>query len=273
MEDESTNQYYEVTLSCISKKEAKDSLKTYYRNILENLFHNEPKYFYFNVKTFSIKDIAYNSTASKILLYKKLDREKVSKQNVDIKDVSTIKQNNKNNIIMLNNSKDHKDNYINKQNNKNIKDNKDNKSFKYYTEINKEKLYSTITFNEKLGQFLESSNYFIKHVSNKKIEPSLGITRMIEIARCGCNMEDILIAMGYSQTDSIDNCCLYYQYKYYPIIALKKKFQGEPENIHLEIKGYYYENTKEEIEDILKDIKKSLNESFLFYNYQNKLSK
>ena len=86
-------------------------------------------------------------------------------------------------------------------------------------------------------------------------------TRIVEIARCGFNMGEILKIMGYEKKVShpLNGFC--YQYKYYPIICFYIKFNGDV-HIYLQIIGYFTENTREEITAELDKIKEQLSELF-----------
>jgi hypothetical protein len=232
---------YEISFLCISKKECDGELKAYYKKILEDIFQNERLRYGFEKKTFIIKDPQFNNTKSSIQLFRKLSDSEFNKKNEDNK----------------NKDKDNKD-----------KDNKDkieyNKKVSFCA-INKEKLYSNITFYDSIGKFLEKTLYFVKYISPKKVEleqSKLGETKIIEIARCGYNMENILKDLGYKESKVNCEVGFFYQYKYYPIICIYQIITGYS-NIFLQIRGYYIDNTKDEIIGILNEIIKQLSEYFI----------
>jgi len=224
---------YEISFVCISKQECDNKLKSYYKKNLEEIFQNERKEFNFEIKTFTVKDKSYNTIKSTIQLYRK-----ISKEEIDNKGTENDKE---------------------KEQKKEIK--KLN-----YCSINKEKLYSNITFIDSIGKFLDNSFYFIKYISNKNIaKTSIGETKVIEIARCGYNMENILGELGYKQSNVRYDLGFYYQYKYYPIICIYGILQDN-KHIFLQIRGYYTELNKEEILSKIDEITKLLSELFFMEN-------
>ena len=237
--------YYEVTFYCISKQcfkstnnDSYNNKKEELKNCLKEIFQNERKEYNFRVKTFSIVDPHYKSVQSMIQLYKKI----------------SLKEEKQQNIPSIKGEEEQEKEKIRKEKIE-------------YSSINKEELFSSINFNEKVGNFLNTSYYFVKYISNKKIESDFGETRMIEISRCGYNMEDIIKILGYQQTKVQDHCGFYYQYKYYPIICIYRKLSdGKTDDgyVYLQIKGYYYEKNKDEILSILKNLYNSLSELFVF---------
>ena len=92
-------------------------------------------------------------------------------------------------------------------------------------------------------------------------------TQIIEIARCGFNMGEILKNMGYIQAKENTLMGFYYQYKYFPIICYYTVFNEE--NIFLQVIGYYTEKTKKEIIQELDNIKTLLSELFYIKNKKN----
>ena len=128
--------------------------------------------------------------------------------------------------------------------------------------MNKEKLYSNITFYDSIGKFIEKSLYFVKYISNKNLNLENWETRVIEIARCGYNMEQILKDMGYEESKQLNDLGFFYQYKNFPIICIYGVVQDN-QNIYLQIRGYYTENNKDEILEKLKYIAKELSNLFI----------
>ena len=225
---------YEISFLCISKKECDDKLKSYYKKILEDIFQNERLRYDFEKKTFIIKDPQFNNIKSSVQLFRKLSDNEFNNKNEDNKD----------------------------------KDNKDKNEYNKkvsFCAINKEKLYSNITFYDSIGKFLEKTLYFVKYISTKKVEleqSKLGETKIIEIARCGYNMENILKDLGYKENKANCEVGFFYQYKYYPIICIYQIINGY-KNIFLQIRGYYVDNSKDEIIGILNEILKQLSEYFI----------
>jgi len=104
---------YEISFMCISKQECDDKLKSYYKKNLEEIFQNKRKEFNFEIKTFIVKDKSYNTIKSTVQLFRKINLEEI-------------------------NNKD-------KENDKEKEKKKEIKKINYCS-INKEKLYSNITF-------------------------------------------------------------------------------------------------------------------------------
>jgi hypothetical protein len=224
---------YEISFMCISKQECDDKLKSYYKKNLEEIFQNKRKEFNFEIKTFTVKDKSYNTIKSTIQLFRKINLEEI-------------------------NNKD-------KENDKEKEKKMEIKKLNYCS-INKEKLYSNITFIDSIGKFLDNSFYFIKYISNKNIaKTSIGETKVIEIARCGYNMENILEELGYKESNVRNDLGFYYQYKYYPIICIYGIIEDN-KHIFLQIRGYYNELNKEEILSKLDEITKLLSELFFMEN-------
>ena len=224
---------YEVSFLCISKKECDNDIKTYYKKILEDIFQNDRLKYSYEKKTFVIKDQYHNSKSS-IQLFRKLSDNEVAE--------------------ITNGQKEEKDI-------KDIEKNEYNKKVGFCA-LNKEKLYSNITFYDSIGKFLEKTLYFVKYISNKKLVSKLGETKIIEIARCGYNMENILKEMGYTESKVNSDVGFFYQYKYYPIICIYQIIRGY-KNIFLQIRGYYNDNSKDEIIEKLNEIANQLSEYFL----------
>ena len=222
---------YEISFICISKQECDDKLKSYYKKNLEEIFQNRRKEFNFEIKTFTVKDKSYNTIKSTIQLFRKIPVEEINNKEDD------QEKEKKKEIKKLN-----------------------------YCSINKEKLYSNITFIDSIGKFLDNSFYFIKYISNKNIaKTSIGETKVIEIARCGYNMENILEELGYKESSVRRDLGFYYQYKYYPIICIYGILENN-KHIFLQIRGYYNELNKEEILSKLDEITKLLSELFFMEN-------
>ena len=66
-------------------------------------------------------------------------------------------------------------------------------------------------------------------------------------------MENILKDLGYKESKVNFEVSFFYQYKYYPIICIYQIITGYS-NIFLQIRGYYIDNTKDEIIGILNEI-------------------
>ena len=224
---------YEISFMCISKQECDDKLKSYYKKNLEEIFQNKRKEFNFEIKTFTVKDKSYNTIKSTIQLFRKINLKEINDEDEE------------------NDKEKEKKKEIKKLN---------------YCSINKEKLYSNITFIDSIGKFLDNSFYFIKYISNKNIaKTSIGETKVIEIARCGYNMENILEELGYKESSVRRDLGFYYQYKYYPIICIYGILEDN-KHIFLQIRGYYNELNKDEILSKLDEITKLLSELFFMEN-------
>ena len=228
---------YEISFMCISKQECDDKLKSYYKKNLEEIFQNRRKEFNFEIKTFTVKDKSYNTIKSTIQLFRKINLEEIKNKNKENDKENDKEKEKKKEIQKLN-----------------------------YCSINKEKLYSNITFIDSIGKFLDNSFYFIKYISNKNIaKTSIGETKVIEIARCGYNMENILEELGYKESNVRNDLGFYYQYKYYPIICIYGILRDN-KHIFLQIWGYYNELNKDEILSKLDEITKLLSELFFMEN-------
>ena len=224
---------YEISFMCISKQECDNKLKSYYKKNLEEIFQNTRKEFNFEIKTFTVKDKSYNTIKSTIQLFRKINLKEINDEDEE------------------NDKEKEKKKEIKKLN---------------YCSINKEKLYSNITFIDSIGKFLDNSFYFIKYISNKNIaKTSIGETKVIEIARCGYNMENILEELGYKESNVRNDLGFYYQYKYYPIICIYGILEDN-KHIFLQIRGYYNELNKDEILSKLDEITKLLSELFFMEN-------
>ena len=231
---------YEVRFFCISKRECIKGVKEEYKKHLEEIFQNERIKYNFEIKTFIIKDSQYNSINSTIQLYRRLhDDEVMSQNNNNKEDLEKDKEKEE---------KEKKKNQLNKK--------------LYFCSLNKEKLYSQITFYDSIGKFLEKSLYFVKYISNKKLNLGEWETRVIEISRCGYNMEQILKDIGYEESKKLDDLGFFYQYKYYPIICIYGVMQNN-NHIYLQVRGYYTETNKDEILEKLKEIEKQLSNLFI----------
>ena len=227
---------YEVRFFCISKRDCVGEVKEEYKKNLEEIFQNERVKYNFEIKTFIVRDPQYNSINSTIQLYRKLYDDEVN--------------------ILSNNKvpKEEKDKEKEKKNQLNKK--------LYFCSLNKEKLYSNITFYDSIGKFIEKSLYFAKYISNKNLNLENWETRVIEIARCGYNMEQILKDMGYEESKKLNDLGFFYQYKHFPIICIYGVVQDN-HHIYLQIRGYYTENNKDEILEKLKYIAKELSNLFI----------
>ena len=224
---------YEISFMCISKQECDNKLKSYYKKNLEEIFQNRRKEFNFEIKSFTVKDKSYNTIKSTIQLFRKINLKEINDEDEE------------------NDKEKEKKKEIKKLN---------------YCSINKEKLYSNITFIDSIGKFLDNSFYFIKYISNKNIaKTSIGETKVIEIARCGYNMENILEELGYKESNVRNDLGFYYQYKYYPIICIYGILEDN-KHIFLQIRGYYNELNKDEILSKLDEITKLLSELFFMEN-------
>ena len=231
---------YEVRFFCISKRECIKGVKEEYKKHLEDIFQNERIKYNFEIKTFIIKDSQYNSINSTIQLYRRLhDDEVMSQNNNNKEDIEKDKEKEE---------KEKKKNQLNKK--------------LYFCSLNKEKLYSQITFYDSIGKFLENSLYFVKYISNKKLNLGEWETRVIEISRCGYNMEQILKDIGYEESKKLDDLGFFYQYKYYPIICIYGVMQNN-NHIYLQVRGYYTETNKDEILEKLKEREKQLSNLFI----------
>ena len=183
---------YEVSLLCVSKEECNQERKSYYKKTLEEIFQNARMKFNFEIKTFTVLDSIYKTINSTVQLYRKLTDEET-------------------NELSQNKNKEITTNKIDKEKEREKKEY--NKKVNFCS-LNKEKLYSNISFFDSIGKFFDKSTYFVKYISNKNIEPTLGTTKIIEIARCGYNMENILKDMGYKQFgDAKNHFGFFYQYK------------------------------------------------------------
>ena len=235
---------YEVSFLCVSKKECEVNKKDYYKKTLEEIFQNSRIKFNFEIKTFVVKDPVFNTIKSTIQLYRKLSDEETAELTKE-EDKEKIKDTEN---ISIDKEKEKKE-YNKKVN---------------FCSLNKEKLYSNISFYDSIGKFFDKSFYFVKYISNKNIQPTLGKTKTIEIARCGYNMENILKDMGYKQNGVKNHFGYFYQYKYYPIIGIYGivRINDNLQNIFLQVKGYYNEMNKDEILEKLNVVSKQLKDLF-----------
>ena len=226
----------EVCFFCISKQECDDSLKREYKDNLKEIFQNDRIKFNYKIKTFKIKSKDFNTDISTIKLYRKLFDDE----------------------IPANNSDKNKE----PENNKDKEKSDFNKKL-YFCTLNKEKLYSNISFNDSIGKFLDNSTYFVKYISNKEILSAKGGPKVIQIARCGFNMENILRELGYEEDkDTKINLGFFYQYKYYPIIGIYGILKDN-KYIFLQVKGFYTEINKDEILEKLNEIENKLKDLFV----------
>ena len=230
----------EVCFFCISKQECEEPLKKEYKENLRDIFQNERNKFNYEIKTFKIKSNIFHTDISTIKLYRKLFDEEVQTNNSD--------------------------------KNKDAENNKDKEKIDFnrklnFCSLNKEKLYSNISFSDSIGKFLDNSTYFIKYISAKEINSAKGKANVIQIARCGFNMEYILKELGYEENkDKKTNLGFYYQYKYYPIIGIYQILK-DSKYIYLQVKGFYTEINKDEILEKLNEIENKLKDLFIIkYN-------
>ena len=173
---------YEVSLIGISKQECDDNLKNMYKQNIEEIFQNERIKYDFEKKIFVIKDPQFDSIKSTVQLFRKLSNEEIGAY-------YKIPQNTKDSADKEKDKEKEKEKkFLNQKIN--------------FCALNKEKLYSNISFYDTIGKFLENSIYFMKYISNKKIDSMLGDTKIIEVARCGYNMENILKDLGYKEGKS-----------------------------------------------------------------------
>ena len=238
----SNSNLYEVCFLCISKKECEGEIKDKYKKNLEEIFQNERIEYNFEIKTFIVKDPTFNSIKSTIQLYRKLSKDEVNPP--------------KSEGNHPNDEKSEKNNKEKNELNKKI----------YFCALNKEKLYSNISFCDSIGKFFDKSLYFVKYISNKNMQSSIGETKIIEIARCGYNMEKILKEMGYEESKTRKDLGFYYQYKYYPIICIYG-IMTDIKNIFLQVRGYYTDNNKDEILDKLNKVAKQLSDLFYIKSF------
>ena len=126
---------------------------------------------------------------------------------------------------------------------------------------NKNESFKNISFIDQIGTFFENTIYFIKYVSSTKVDNPDFDTQIVEVSRCGYNMGDILINMGYEQESIKTLAGFIYQYKYLPIICIYSRI-GEEKHIFLHVIGYYTDNTRDEVIPELKKIKEQLSELF-----------
>ena len=233
---------YQSKFSCISKSKINEDLKKIYQKKLLEIFQNERKYINFIIAPYEYRDPQHNTVKSTIHFYKRTkyiplepkpnetDEEKKKRKEEDEK----------------------------------RKKNDPEEIKKSFCSLNKNEQFQNISFIDQIGNFFEKTLYFIKYIShaNANIANNTGYdTKIVEIARCGFNMGEILLNMGYKELNHYASTGYFYQYKYYPIICFYARFNGE-EHIFLQINGYYTENTKKEIIEELDKIKEQLNELF-----------
>jgi hypothetical protein len=259
---------FEICFYCISKEKLLGEVNEKYKNMLNETFQCVPSPIHFSIKTLVIKNKENNTINSTIKLYRKLPpspQEKTEKN-------QTSSSNQKNKVEQVEKSPEEK---IKEEKIKveKLKEEKINMNM-----MNKDKIFSKITFLGSIKKFLETSKstkpytLFMKYISNKKIESPIGETKVIEIARCGYNMEEILKELGYEEdtTRNEENEGFLYQYKYYPIICIYNKIKDEKgvdkeiENYRfLQIKGYYNEESKDKIVSKMKELSNILRKYFI----------
>ena len=233
---------YQSKFSCISKSKINEDLKKLYQKKLFEIFQNERKYINFLITPYEFRDPQKNTLKSTIHFYKRTkyiplepkpnetDEEKKKRKEEDEK----------------------------------RKKNDPEEIKKLFCASNKNEQFHNISFIDQIGSFFEKTYYFIKYISNTNANNANNAgydTKIVEIARCGFNMGEILQNMGYKEINTYASTGYFYQYKYYPIICFYARFNGE-DHIFLQINGYYTENTKKEIIDELDKIKEQLKELF-----------
>ena len=247
---------YEISFLCISKQECSEEERNYYKHNIMEIFQNERINFNFEIKTLILEEPKYKTIKSTIQLYRRIsdfEMQIINKKNEQKKSTDQNKP--------VNNQQEAE---REKEKEKEKKENEFNMRINFCY-LNKEKLFSNITFCDNIGKFFEKSFYFIKYISNKVIESplgSVGEAKIIDISRCGFNMEKILKEVGYKEKSTRQELGFCYQYKYYPIIGIYGIVEYN-KNIFLQVKGYYNEKTKDEIVEKLNEIHKQLSELFL----------
>ena len=233
---------YQSKFSCISKSKINDDTKKIYQKKLLEIFQNERKYINFIIVPYEYKDPQHNTVKSTIHFYKRTKYIPL-----EPKPNETEEERKKR-----------------KEEDEKRKKNDLEEIKKSFCALNKNEQFQNISFVDQIGNFFEKTLYFIKYIShtNANITNNSGYeTKIVEIARCGFNMGEILVNMGYKESNNYASTGYFYQYKYYPIICFYARFGGE-EHIFLQINGYYTENTKKEIIEELDKIKEQLTQLF-----------
>ena len=231
---------YQSKILCISKSQTDDKTKRIYQKRLLEIFQNERKSLNFIITPYEFIDPQYQTVKSTIKFYRKSNyipggSSQNNKQEEDEKKKFQIEEEKK------------------KNDKEEIK--------RLFCSLNKNENFKNISFLEQIGTFYEKTFYFIKYISNAKIENAKYDTKIVEISRCGYNMGNILKNIGYTEKRDYSFFGYFYQYKYYPIICFYIKFGGE-KHIFLQIIGFYTESTKKEIIDELDKIKEQISELF-----------
>ena len=233
---------YQSKFSCISKSKINDNTKKFYQRKLLEIFQNERKYTNFIITPYEYIDPQYKTVKSTIQFYRCSKFTPLEpKPNETEEDKKKRKE---------------EDEKRKKNDPEDVK--------KLFCFSNKNDQFQNISFIDNIGNFYEKTYYFIKYISNTRVSNANNSgydSRIVEIARCGFNMGEILKNMGYKERSNYALMGYFYQYKYYPIICFYARFNGE-EHIFLQINGYYTENTKKEILDELDKIKEQLKELF-----------
>ncbi len=178
-----TQSLYQARFFCISKGERTKDVKKVYQKRLSEIFQNERKPIDFIITTYQYIDPQYKTVKSSIKFYKK-----IFQSNIDIDDK-----------------------VLEEKNNEELK--------KTFCASNKNENFKNISFLDQLGTFYDKTLYFIRYISNTRVTNTMYDTQIIEIARCGFNMGEILKNMGYIQAKENTLMGFYYQYKYFPIIC------------------------------------------------------
>ena len=218
---------YESKFSCISKAEVNKDTKIIYQKRLSEIFQCERKIIDFLIIPYQFKDSNFGTVKSTINYYIK-NKTKPNPQEKNAVNLNTFKKETK----------------------------------KAFCSLNKNENFKNINFLDQIGEFFDKTLYFLKYVNNiYKIENSNYDTKIVEFARCGYNMGEILKNLGYEEQPNKNLKGCYYNYKYFPIICYYVRFEGDA-NIFLQVSGYYTENTKKEIIEELDKIKKQLSDLF-----------
>ena len=235
-----TQSLYQSRFFCISKGERTDNVKKVYQKRLSEIFQNERKPIDFIITTYQYIDPQYKTVKSSIKFYKKIFQSSIDKDNKVLEE----------------------------KNNEELK--------KTFCASNKNENFKNISFLDQLGTFYDKTLYFIRYISNTRVTNTMYDTQIIEIARCGFNMGEILKNMGYVQAKENTLMGFYYQYKYFPIICYytsvfneEKDTKKKKNYIFLQVIGYYTEKTKKEIIQELDNIKTLLSELFYIKNKKN----
>ena len=235
-----TQSLYQSRFFCISKGERTENVKKVYQKRLSEIFQNERKPIDFTITTYQYIDPQYKTVKSSIKFYKKIFPSNIDKEN------KVLEEKNKEELK------------------------------KNFCASNKNENFKNISFLEQLGTFYDKTLYFIRYISNTRVTNTVYDTQIIEIARCGFNMGEILKNMGYDQAKENRLMGFYYQYKYFPIICYYTMVSNEEKGtnikksyIFLQVIGYYTEKTKKEIIQELDNIKALLSELFYIKNKKN----